>query len=820
MKVLKFGGTSVGSTPALNNVLNIIQLNLTAQEKIVVVCSALSGITNKLLEAGKIAATGDAEYIELLNQIENRHITIANSIINSAEHESINALIKQITNELGDVLRGVFLLKEMSLRSEDLVLSFGEVLSCSIITKYLQQHGIVAKFIDSRSLIKTDENFGNAKVDFAKTNNNLQEFFKQFDFVPIVTGFIASNSKNETTTLGRGGSDYTAAIVGAGINTDTIEIWTDVNGVMTADPKYVKKAFTVPNISYKEAIELSHFGAKIIYSPTLQPVFKKRIPLLVKNTLEHDHPGTLVSEQTSLYNNYLIKGISSINTVAMLVIQGSGMVGLPGFLGRMFRSIAQKNINVLLATQGSSEYSICVIVAANDGLKAAIAVNEEFDHEIINGHVDRVAAKTDYSVIAIIGEGMRKHSGLAGKFFSGLGKNGINIIAIAQGASELNISAIIESKDLHKALNVTHDIFFDSDLRSLNLFMVGTGLIGSTLLKQIEQNSQYLLKEKNLNINLIGLMNSKTMVIDENGIDLNKWPDRLKDSTDKANINKMVATMQAFNMPNTVFVDCTSNKDIVTHYQSILESIISIVTPNKIANSSSYTDYIELKQIATKNAGKFMYETNVGAGLPVINTLQNLKLSGDKVIRIEGVLSGTLSYIFNNFIGDKKFSDVVKEAKENGYTEPDPREDLNGNDVARKILILAREVGANIEISDIIKENILPESCYKANTVDEFFVELERNNHIFEARKIQAEKESKVLRFLAKYENGVASINLAMIDSAHPFYSLSGSDNIISFTTERYFTRPLVIQGPGAGAEVTASGLFAEIIAISNYLKN
>ena len=819
MKVLKFGGTSVGSKHALNNVLNIIQLNLTAQEKVIVVCSALSGITNQLLKAGKIAASGDSQYIDLINQIEDRHITVTHSIINSAEHENINALIKQMINELRDVLRGVFLLKEMSPRSEDMVLSFGEVFSCSIIAKYLQQQGIMAKFIDSRSLVKTDENFGNAKVNFTQTDRNLQEIFKQFDFVPIVTGFIASNSKNETTTLGRGGSDYTASIIGAGINADSIEIWTDVNGVMTADPKYVKKAFTVPNISYKEAIELSHFGAKIIYSPTLQPVFRKQIPLLVKNTLKPDHPGTLVSEQTVAYN-YLIKGISSINTVAMLVIQGSGMVGLPGFLGRMFRAIAQKNINVLLVTQGSSEYSVCVIVAATDGLNAAIAVNEEFDHEIIGGQVDKVVVKTNYSVIAIIGEGMRKHSGLAGKFFSGLGKNGINIIAIAQGASELNISAVIENKDLQKALNVTHDVFFDSDLRSLNLFMVGTGLIGSTLLKQIKQNLQYLLEEKNLNINLIGLTNSKTMVIDENGIDLNKWQDCLKNSTDKANINKMVATMKAFNMPNTVFVDCTSNKEVVTHYPSILASIISIVTPNKIANSGSYNDYIELKQLATKNAGKFMYETNVGAGLPVINTLQNLKLSGDKIIKIEGVLSGTLSYIFNNFTGDKKFSDVVKEATSKGYTEPDPREDLNGNDVARKILILAREIGANIEISDIIKENILPESCYKANTVDEFFVELERNDYIFEARKIKAEKEGKALRFLAKYENGVASINLAMVDSTHPFYSLSGSDNIISFTTERYFTRPLVIQGPGAGAEVTASGLFAEIIAISNYLKN
>lgn len=819
MKVLKFGGTSVGSPEALGFVLSVIQKNLFEHEKIIVVCSAMSTVTNKLLEAGKLAANGDKTYSNLIKEVESKHLLAVTSLINNDAQNEINTQIKKLISDLSDILKGVFLLKELSKRSEDLVLSFGELLSCTIISQFIQQNGINAKFVDSRKLIKTNSNFGNAQVNFTKTDQNLIEFVKHLDYIPIITGFIASNDIEETTTLGRGGSDYTASIIGAGVNADVIEIWTDVDGVMTADPKFVKKAFTVPNISYQEAIELSHFGAKIIYSPTLYPAFKKRIPLWVKNTFNMTHPGTLVSKQ-SLASDYVIKGISSINSVAMLVIQGQSMVGLPGFLGRMFNAIAQRKVNVILATQGSSEYSICVVVAAGEGEIAAQAVNQEFEHEIGIGRVDKVVAKVNYSVVSIIGEGMRKHSGLAGKFFAALGKNGINIVAIAQGASELNISAVVENKELHKTLNVTHDAFFDSDLRSLNLFMVGTGGIGSTLLKQIQQTSQYLLKEKNLKINIIGLANSKKMIIDENEINLNTWKEKLNESNEHVSLTRMVTHMRALNLPNTVFLDCTSNKEVVSHYVAILEANISIVTPNKIANSGTYNEYIKLKNLAAKHGGKFMYETNVGAGLPVINTLQNLKLSGDRILKIEGILSGTLSYIFNNFNGTKKFSEVVKEAKEKGYTEPDPRDDLNGTDVARKILILAREAEAKLEMSDIIKENILPESCCNAKNVAEFFTELERNNDIFEQKKIQAEREGKVLRFMAKYEDGIASIKLTMVDSSHPFYSLSGSDNIISFTTERYKERPLVIQGPGAGAEVTASGLFAEVIAISSYLKS
>lgn len=836
MKVLKFGGTSVGSASALSQVLDIIQKNLANDEKILVVCSAMSTVTNNLLEAGKLAAAGNLAYKQLIKAVENKHIETIKSLIDSKEQNSITEEIKQLISQVEHILKGVLLLNELSKRSEDIISGFGELLSCTLIAKYLQQYKVNAKFVDARQLIKTNDNFSNAQVDFETTNKNLQEFCKNLDYTPVITGFIASTLDGRPTTLGRGGSDYTASIIGAGINANAIEIWTDVNGVMTADPKFVKKAFTVSNISYLEAIELSHFGAKIIYSPTLYPAFKKRIPLWVKNTFNPSHIGTLVSEQ-SLTHGYLIKGISSINSVAVLTVQGQSMFGLPGFLGRMFNAIAKENINVILATQGSSEYSICIVVTAENGPIAASAVNQEFEHEIKSGRVDKAIAKTDLSVVSIIGEGMRRHSGLAGKFFSALGKNGINIIAIAQGASELNISAVIETRELRKAINVTHEAFFDEDLRCLNLFMVGTGLIGSTLLKQIQQTSHYLLKEKNLKINVIALANSKKLLLGDMSsdtsddkcpimsgdkeINLCTWREDLNNSEHSISLTKLISKMKQLNLPNTVFLDCTNNKDVVSYYASILESNISIVTPNKIANSGSYEEYLKLQKIISKHGGKFMYETNVGAGLPIINTLQNLKLSGDKILKIEGVLSGTLSYIFNNFTGDKRFSQIVKEAKELGYTEPDPRDDLNGTDMARKILILARESQSEqIELSDVVRDNILPPECMNAKSIADFFIELEKHDQVFEDKKTQAINEGKALRFIAKYENGTASIGLAMVDSNHPFYMLSGGDNIVSFTTERYRERPLVIKGPGAGAEVTASGLFAELIAISSYLKS
>ncbi|MBX9850926.1 MAG: bifunctional aspartate kinase/homoserine dehydrogenase I, partial [Cytophagaceae bacterium] len=618
---------------------------------------------------------------------------------------------------------------------------------------------------------------------------------------------------------GRGGSDYSASIFGAALDADEIEIWTDVDGVMTADPKKVKRAFTLSGISYQEAMEMSHFGAKVIYPPTLQPAFAKKIPIWIKNTFNPEHEGTLISEKTQA-NDFLIKGISSIENIALINLQGSGMVGVAGVSGRLFNTLAKNNINVILITQASSEHSICFVVDPKDAYKAKDAIEEEFSVEINSGKIDKVIIHSNLSIIAIIGENMKNTRGISGKLFSSLGKNGINVIAIAQGSSELNLSVVINTADLSKALNSLHEAFFLSDVKTLNLFVVGLGLIGGTLLKQIHKTSSYLLKEKNLKINLIGISNSKKMLIDPNAISLANWKDKLEQAGEKSKLSDFVTQMNNLNLQNTVFVDCTSSKDVIMHYEEILKSTISIVTPNKLANSGKYSDYQKLQSAATKHGVKFLYETNVGAGLPVINTLKDLKYSGDKILRIEGILSGTLSYIFNTFKGDKKFSDVVKEAKEKGYTEPDPRDDLNGMDVARKILILAREAEAELEFNDVDVENILPESCRKAKTVDAFFAELEKNNHVFAKRRDEADKKGKVLRFIAKYENKKATVSLESVDSTHPFYSLSGSDNMISFTTERYKERPLVIKGPGAGAEVTAAGVFAEIITISNYLKS
>lgn len=818
MKILKFGGTSVGSADSIKSVVEILLQNKKRKQEYAVVFSAMSGITNLLLEVGKKASESNESYIQVLRNIEQKHITTVKSLIDVKYQSKVIANIRMLINELEDLLHGVFLLKELSLRTQDLVLSFGERMSVYIVFEYMKQSGISCDMLDARKVIKTDNRFGFARVNFRASEKNIKEYFKKSKGVVAVTGFIASTDKNETTTLGRGGSDYTASILGAALGVDSIEIWTDVDGVMTADPKKVKRAFTLEGISYQEAMEMSHFGAKVIYPPTLQPAFGKKIPIWIKNTFNPDHPGTLISQKTK-ENDFLIKGISSIENICLMNLQGSGMVGVPGVSARLFSTLAKGGINVILITQASSEHSICFVVDPKDADLAKESIEEEFVNEINAGKIDKVIIHKDLSIVAIIGENMRNTPGISGKLFSSMGKNGININAIAQGSSELNLSVVINTVDLSKALNALHEAFFLSDTKSLNLFVTGVGLIGGTLLKQIQKTSSYLLKEKNLKINVLGIANSKKMLIEPNGISLNSWKEKLENSGSKSRLSEFVEEMKNLNVQNSVFVDCTSSKDVITHYEEVLKASISIVTPNKLANSGKYSDYQKLQTAASKYGAKFLYETNVGAGLPVINTLKDLKYSGDKILKIEGILSGTLSYIFNNFKGDKKFSEIVKEAKEKGFTEPDPRDDLNGMDVARKILILAREAQASLEFNDIKVENILPESCRKAKTVDAFFTELEKNNHVFSKRRDDADKKGKVLRFIAKYENGKATVSLESVDAAHPFYSLSGSDNMISFTTERYKERPLVIKGPGAGAEVTAAGVFAEIISISNYLK-
>jgi bifunctional aspartokinase / homoserine dehydrogenase 1 len=819
MKVLKFGGTSVGSSNTMRGVVDILLSYKKKKEEFAVVFSAMSGITNQLVEVSRRASETDPDYLQVLKEIENKHIITVKDLIEVKVQSRVIANIKMLINELEDLLHGVFLLKELSLRTQDLVLSFGERLSTTIMHEFIKQSGIQSEFLDARELIKTDNNFGSARINFRLTDRNIKEYFKTHKAVQVITGFISSTEKNETTTLGRGGSDYTASVIGAAMNADEIEIWTDVDGVMTADPRKVKRAFTLPAISYIEAMEMSHFGAKVIYPPTLQPAFNKKIHIKIRNTFNPSFEGTLISEKTNGHD-YLIKGISSIQNIALISLQGSGMVGVPGVSARLFGSLAKEHINVILITQASSEYSICFAIEPKDVSKAKKVIDEEFEVEINAKKIDEVHVENNLSIVAIIGDNMKNTPGISGKMFTAVGRNGINVRAIAQGSSELNLSIVISQNDLSKALNALHETFFLSDLKTLNLFVVGVGLIGGTLLKQIQKQSNYLLKEKSLKINVIAMGNSKKMLLDPNGINLNSWQEKLTKNGSKMKLESFIEEMKEMNLQNSVFVDCTSSKDVILHYGEILDCSISIVTPNKLANSGLYKDYEKLQKSAFKHGVKFLYETNVGAGLPVINTLKDLKYSGDKIIKIEGILSGTLSYIFNTFKGDKKFSDVVKEAKEKGFTEPDPRDDLNGMDVARKILILAREADAQLEFNDVKVENILPEACRKAKTVDAFFVELEKNNKIFEKLRTEADKKDKVLRFIAKLEDGKATVNLQSVDSSHPFYSLSGSDNMISFTTERYKERPLVIKGPGAGAEVTAAGVFAELISISNYLKS
>jgi aspartokinase/homoserine dehydrogenase 1 len=659
----------------------------------------------------------------------------------------------------------------------------------------------------------------NAKVDLTITNKNITQLVEHLNAIPVVTGFIGSDKNHHITTLGRGGSDYTASIIGAALKAKMIEIWTDVDGVLTANPKIVERAITIPELSYREAMELSHFGAKVIYPPTILPALVKKIPLTIKNTFHPDHPGTKIVERAKAGDNP-IKGISSISEIALMRLEGSGMFGVVGTAARLFSSLSRASVNIIFLTQGSSEHSICFGVAPSDIGKAVVAVEQEFRYEMQNKYLQPIVTESDKSVIAVVGENMMNVPGVAARLFKALGKNGINVAAIAQGSSELNITVVIERKDEAKALNALHEIFFSTDLHSVNVFLVGpTGLIGSTLLEQILHQKDSLKSHMEMEINVTGMINSRRSIIDRNSIDISKWQDVLDTGAEKPSLSRFVEDIIQLNFANSVFVDCSASKEVTTFYEKLLNKSISIVTPNKIANTLSLDKYNELREIAKKKNAKFLYETNVGAGLPVINTLNNLLNSGDQILKIEAVLSGTLSYIFNNFKGDAKFSDIVMKAKAEGYTEPDPRDDLSGLDVARKALILSREIGVKMELNDIVVENLVPENLRELS-VKEFMERITEVNSNYESLKKMAESKGEVLRYMAIIEKGSVEIILKSVGTTHPFYNLSGSDNMIVFTTERYKKNPLVIKGPGAGAEVTAAGVFAEIIAIGNYMAN
>ncbi len=812
MKIVKFGGTSVGSSQSIRCILDILQQKYSSGEKFIVVSSAMSGVTNLLTDLSQTASTGQ-DFKSGLTEIEQKHFTVIKEMIEVKNQNPVFTQIKIYINEIEDLLQGVYSLRELSNQSKDLILSYGEKCSTFLLSQIAKQYFPESTFVDASALIKTDSNFGNAKVDIPKTEKLIQDFINTHkDKTLFVTGFIASNENNRITTLGRGGSDYTAAIIGAAIDAEEIELWSDVDGMLTADPRVVKKAFSLSELSYTEAMELSYFGAKVIYPPAMIPAFRKKIPILLRNTFNLDFKGTQVEENIEI-NSYPIRGISSINEISLINITGSGMIGKIGFSGKLFSLLAREQINVILITQSSSEHSITFAIEPKDVSKARILFETEFELELETNKLNPLIIEEHLSVLAIVGENMKQTPGISGKLFHALGRNGINIHAIAQGSSEYNISVIIKRKNIAKALNAVHDAFFVELTKTLHVFSVGTGNIGATLLGQIQKQSSFLRENNDIEVKITGLANSRKMVINEDGIDLNYWKEIL-DNGEKAELEQFVQKMKLMNLSNCVFIDNTASPVTGKYYQELFESNISVVTCNKIANSSSYQEYRTLKDTARRRGVDFYYETNVGAGLPIIRTLKDLMTSGDRIIKIEAILSGTISYIFNNFKGETSFYDVVKKAQELGYTEPDPRDDLSGKDFMRKVMILARDAGYTTEEKDVQLGAILPENCIKAPSVEAFYEELKNSDPYFNEIKEKAEKENKVLRYIGKLEEGKASVSLELVDSSHPFYNLSGSDNIISFTTERYRNNPLVVKGPGAGAEVTAAGVFADLINV------
>ncbi len=812
MQVLKFGGSSVANAANINKVIGIVR-QAADKNGVVLIVSALGGITDLLLNSAALAAEGDESFREQLNLLESRHLSTVQQLIPVAKQSSVLSAVKTQCNEIEDICNGIFLLRELSAGTRDRLVSFGELLSSRIISSALTENGISNTWKDSRDLIVTDSHFGNAKVDFDDTNREIQKFFADTKAaLYVLPGFIAANASKLTTTLGRGGSDYTASIFAAALNAEVLEIWTDVSGIMTADPNLVSSARIIPAISYQEAMELSHFGAKVIYPPTIQPVLKKNIPVRVKNTFSATDPGTLI-DHSAQSNGNIIRGISSINRIALLGLEGSGMVGIPGISKRLFEAIANAQINVIMITQGSSEHSICVAIDEAHAVKAKAFIDDAFAAEIASDQIDPLIVETKLSVVAVVGDHMKNHPGISGKMFGALGRNGVNVRAIAQGSSERNISAVIYHADVKKAINVLHEEFFETSYKQLNLFVAGAGNVGSRLLEQLLHQQTYLFKQLRLQVRVVGLANSKRMIFNENGISLDNWKNELK-MGEPMGIEHFLTDIASKNLRNSIFVDVTANGELAMNYDKLLAKSIGVVACNKVACSSSFEYYKQLKDLAREYSVPFLFETNVGAGLPVIGTLNDLLRSGDRVNRIQAVLSGTLNFVFNNYDGKASFAQVVRQAQQEGYTEPDPRLDLGGTDVMRKIMILARETGEQMEMNDISNTSFMPASCM-TGTVDDFYREMEKEEAHFKKIYQAAADAGNKLKFVATYENGKASVGLQQIPSQHDFYHLYGKDNVVLFYTDRYPEQPLVVKGAGAGAEVTASGVFADIIRAS-----
>ncbi|MBI1838596.1 MAG: bifunctional aspartate kinase/homoserine dehydrogenase I [Flavobacteriia bacterium] len=810
MHVLKFGGTSVANSKNIEKVVEIVQQSILNHKSFVVV-SALSGITDLLIETADLASVQDELYQKRLKTIEEKHIQTVKELIPLLNQSSILSQVMKMCNELENLCDGIALIGELSARAKDKIIGYGELLSSLIISAKFSSVHLENEWVDARKVIRTNSNFGLAEVDFEVTNKILNELLSKSNRqLFVMPGFIAGSPDGISTTLGRGGSDYSASIIAAAINTSVLEIWTDVSGVMTADPRLVSNSKVIPRISYFEAMELSHFGAKVIYPPTIKPVMDKNIPIWIKNTFSPKDYGTLIESEVPNQNKNLICGLTSIKKIALLNFEGSGMVGIPGISMRLFGALSKDKINVILITQASSEHSICIAVEDSSAEAAKLAADTEFEHEINAGIVDPIKVEADHSIIALVGDNMKSMPGISGKMFGALGRNGINIRAIAQGSSEKNISAVVKTSDVEKAINVLHEDFFEDEVKQLNLFLVGVGNVGGKLLSQLQQQKNYLQKHLHLQVNIVGIANSKKMLLDVSGISLENWNEQLNNGA-TTDLNEFVSFIHSNNLRNSVFVDVTSNQNVTDYYGGLLKKSIAVVACNKIASSSSYAVYSDLKKLAQKYNTSYLFETNVGASLPVIGTLKDLMQSGDKVIKIEAVLSGTLNFVFNTYDGTETFSSVVQQARDEGYAEPDPRIDLSGIDVMRKILILARESGIAMEMDEIVSSSFLPEECMKGD-VSAFYDSMLKHESHFKSLYSTAEREGCRLKFVAKLENGKASVGLQHIGEGHDLFHLYGKDNVVLFYTNRYSEQPLVIKGAGAGADVTASGIFADIL--------
>ena len=807
---MKFGGTSVGS---VNSILSVKKIVESAGEPVIVVVSALGGITDQLISTSRMAATGDAAYEGAYREIVRRHEEMVKGVIPAGETQTLlHYQVNELLDELKDIFQGIYLIKDLSPKTSDTIVSYGERLSSLIASRLIQG----AVWFDSRTFIKTEKKHNKHTLDTELTNRLVREAFKEIPQVSLVPGFISSDKvSGDVTNLGRGGSDYTAAVIAAALGADSLEIWTDVDGFMTADPRVISTAYTISELTYVEATELCNFAAKVVYPPTIYPVCHKNIPILIKNTFNPDGQGTVIKQNVDHTKSKAIKGISSINDTSLITVQGLGMVGVIGVNYRIFKALAKNGISVFLVSQASSENSTSIGVRNADADLACEVLNEEFAKEIEMGEISPIQAEKNLATVAIVGENMKHTPGIAGKLFGTLGRNGINVIACAQGASETNISFVVDSKSLRKSLNVIHDSFFLSEYQVLNLFICGVGTVGGSLVEQIRQQQKKLMMENGLKLQVVGIIDATKAMFSPAGFDLGNYREELKEKGTDSSLDTIREEIIGMNIFNSVFVDCTASPDIASLYKDFLQHNISVVAANKIAASSAYENYRELKLIARQRGVKYLFETNVGAGLPIINTINDLIHSGDKILKIEAVLSGTLNYIFNKISADVPFSRTIKMAQEERYSEPDPRIDLSGKDVIRKLVILAREAGYKLEQEEVEKNLFVPNDFFEGS-LEDFWKKVPSLDADFEARRKVLESENKHWRFVAKLENGKASVGLQEVDRNHPFYGLEGSNNIILLTTERYKEYPMMIQGYGAGAGVTAAGVFADIMSIAN----